>query len=158
METFHVTIQSPLEDLHDAGLLDTQATLARFQRVDWIQWASEASEPLPNTTPEAFYFFEAKRPGEKHREPLLCISGQYQTSKDIERNGPLCTLHYFFLEKTISKGFLGFGAGKEIIELSDRTMRDCTVEFAQQCLEAFMRGDLALLDQQIKHNDFEDSN
>ena len=157
MEKFHVTIQSPLEDLQDAGLLDAQATLARFEGVDWIQWARESSEPLPGTSPEAFYFFEAKRLGEKLRETLLCVSGQHQTSTEIEQHGPLCRLHYFFLEKTISKGFLGFGAGKERIELSDRTMRDCAIEFAQQCLEAFLRGDLAALDQQIKHNDFEDS-
>ncbi len=158
METFRVAIQSPQEaGEHDAGLLDAQAVLAQFQTIDWVQWALLSADPSYGDSLTAFYYFEAKRPGEKRKEPLLCISGQAQTVKEIQSDGPAFKLIYFFLETSISKGFLGFGAGKQQIELLERTMRDCNLDFAQQCLEAFLRGDLAYLDQQIKDNDFEDS-
>ncbi len=158
MEKFRVTIQSPLViDQHDAGLLDAQATVLQFKTIDWTQWALVFADPSYGDCLEAFYYFEAKHPGEKRLEPLLCISGQAQTVKEIQLHGPLCKVHHFFLETSVSKGFLGLGAGKQRLELAQRTMRDCTVEFAHQCLEAFLKGDLAFLDQQLKDNDFEDS-
>ena len=158
METFRVTIQSPLViDEHDAGLLDDQATEAQFKTIDWTKWALVYADPSYGDCLEAFYYFEAKRPGEKRKEPLLCISGQAQTVDEVQKHGPLCRVQYFFLEKSISKGFLGFGAGKESMALSDRTMRDCTVDVAQKFLEAFLQGDLVYLDQHLKDNDFEDS-
>ncbi len=158
METFQVTIQSPLTASPlDAGVLDAKDSFMQFAAIDWLQWARVYADPAYGDSLSAFYFFEAKRSGTKHLEPLLCLSGQGQTVHEIELHGPRFKLIYFFLEKSISKGFLGFGAGKERTELSQRTMRDCSLDFSKQCLEAFLRGDLEQLDQQIQDNDFEDS-
>jgi hypothetical protein len=156
METFEITVQDPMKSKPDAlGKLDAPATMRAFESIDWFQWGLNVMHA--NGDAEAFYFFEAKRAGEKRMEPLLCISGQFVgTESEMHAQGALCQIDHFFLETEISRGFLGLGGGKSKQVLNQRTMQDCSVEFAQRCLQAFLDGDTEFLAKEVIDNASDD--
>lgn len=152
MDTFETSFQHPLEAKpRQLGTLTAFSAMQQFKSIDWLQLNQDVHNP-GDIVVEDFYFFEAKRPGDKHMQPLLCVSGQPSTDQELQASGPMCQIDHFYLETTISKGFLGFGGGKSKQELSQRTMANCTPEFAEKCLEAFLNADADFLDKELIDN------
>jgi hypothetical protein len=154
MDTFEVTLQHPLGNkTQPLGFLPASGVIQSFQSIDWLKWHHDANNPEDSAMVEHFYYFEAKRPGDKHIQPLLCVSGQPSTESELQAHGAMCRIDHFFLVTTISRGFLGIGEGKPKQMLSQRTMKNCTPAFAEQCLQAFLDADAAFLDKELLDND-----
>ncbi len=151
IDTFEISLQHPLEGKpRPLGTLSAFSAMQHFKSIDWLQLHRDANRS--DAVVEHFYFFEAKHPGDKHRQPLLCVSGQPRTEQELEASGPICQIDHFYLATTISKGFLGFGSGKPKQELNQRTMANCTPAFAEKCLEAFLNADADFLDKELIDN------
>jgi hypothetical protein len=152
MNTFEVTIQDPTQNQRtELGTLTGAATMRAYEAIDWLQWGLVTCNPDIHVY-EHFYFFEARLPGERLKQPTLCVSGQVRSERELQAEGPMCQIDYFFLETKIRTGFLGFGGGKSKQVLSQKTMQDCSVEFAQTCLQAFVDGDHAFLATHVLDN------
>lgn len=152
MQQFKTCFQHPFEENpRQLGMLNADAVMQHYKDVDWHQVLLDCVDK-PDDVLNEFYFFEASMQGKPVQEALLNISGEYDSGKNLEKNGPRLTVRYQWSAEKTSRGFLGMGSPKTKIVQQDKTMEACTIYFAAQCLDAFLQNDSDFLNKKIVDN------
>lgn len=133
---FDITLQLPFEkELINHPGCSQQKVLDLYQAIDWPSFDQELFERQDEVI-NYFYFFEISRNGNDGKE-LILIAGN--TDQDVDVN--------FVRPKWVMKGFF---KKKEVLDPEYRTNREhVSYTFAQECLQAFLRGNIPFLEQNI---------
>jgi hypothetical protein len=149
MAKFETKFQDPFKrEIQDFGLLDFDQVIDKFKTIDWVKLNNDTYEKHDDVV-EDFYFFEITFLDDVKNKNILNLSGQYISSDELKVSGTLFTIEYFTYFEKIGKGI--FGLGKERTEWKEKQvhMEDCNINFAIQCLTAFMNNDQIFLKQKM---------
>lgn len=134
---YDIKIQSPFTRYPVAHPdCSSEKAIALYLEIDWadLYQQLEASGSSPENP---FYFFEINRQNNLGEKETLCVSGCMRGRVGIGYMRPKAELKGFFKKK-------------EVLNLNFATQMDgMDTPFALSCLQAFMKGDAAYLEQNL---------